>query len=86
MFDQSNKNLGVLQARKAAYNAALAKAEQLAKLSNRRISKVKRIESVDGNSYVPFSTNAFAGANIKILVPNRNVVVSEQLTITFDLA
>ena len=42
-FDQSDKTLGVKQARREAYNSALKKAEQLARLSNREVSRVKRI-------------------------------------------
>ena len=42
-FDQSDRTLGVKQARKAAFEAAKAKAEQLAKLSGVRLRKVIRL-------------------------------------------
>ncbi len=42
-FDQSDRTLGIKQARKAAFQTAKAKAEQLAKLAGVRLRKVIRL-------------------------------------------
>ena len=85
-FDQSDRTLGVRQARKAAYDAAKAKADQYAQLSGLRVRRVNRIEALDGGSCIPFyaSGAAFAG-DFKTLVPVRDVTVSASVDVWFSL-
>lgn len=75
-FDQSDRTLGVKDARKAAFEAARKKAQQYAKLSGLRLARVLRIESTDPGRFIPFRVNAnsFAG-DFKTLVPVRDVIV-----------
>lgn len=84
-FDQENKKIGVKDARKAAFESAKTKAAEFAELSGKTLGRVKRIESVDGNSYVPFFSVAASAANLKLLVPVRDVTISEQVKVIFSM-
>lgn len=85
-FDQSDRKLGVRQARKAAYDAAKKKADEYAALSGLRLRRVIRIESLNQGYVTPFysSAGSFAG-DFKTLVPVRDVTVSESVNIWFSL-
>lgn len=76
-FDQSDRTLGVTQARKAAFEAAKKKANEYAALSELRVRRVVRIESLNQDRIIPFpiSARAFSG-DFKTLVPVRDVTVS----------
>ncbi len=85
-FDQSDRTLGLKQARKAAYDAAKKKADEYAALSGLRIRKAIRIEALGGGNIIPFyaSGASFAG-DFKTLVPVRDVSVSENVNVWFSL-
>lgn len=85
-FDQSDRTLGLKQARKAAFEAAKKKADEYAALSGLRIRKVIRIEALGGGNIIPFfaSGASFAG-DFKTLVPTRDVSVSENVNVWFSL-
>lgn len=85
-FDQSDRTLGVRQARKAAYEAAKAKADQYAQLSGLRVRRVNRIEALEGGSFIPFyATGAAFAGDFKTLVPVRDVTVSASVDVWFSL-
>jgi len=85
-FDQSDRTLGVRQARKAAYDAAKAKADQYAALTGQRIRRVKRIESLNAGGYIPFYISGAAfTSDFKTLVPVRDVTVSANVDVWFSL-
>lgn len=85
-FDQSDRTLGVKQARKAAYEAARKKALEYAALSGLRLRKVARIEALNQGNVRPFFTSgaSFAG-DFNTLVPTKDVIVSESVNIWFSL-
>lgn len=85
-FDQSDRTLGLKQARKAAYDAAKKKADEYAALSGLRIRKAIRIEALGGGNVIPFYASgvSFAG-DFKTLVPVRDVSVSENVNVWFSL-
>lgn len=85
-FDQSDRTLGVRQARKAAFDAAKAKADQYAQLSGLRVRRVSRIEALDGGNVIPFFAAAAAfSADAKTLVPVRDVTISASVDVWFSL-
>lgn len=85
-FDKSDPNVGVKQARKAAYDAAKKKAEEYAALTGMRLRKPTRIEAIDGGSIVPFYTVAasFKG-DFKTLVPVKDVTITADVEVSFSL-
>ena len=85
-FDQSDRTLGVKQARKAAFEAAKAKAEQLARLGDIRLRRVSRIEALGQSNVIPFFSraDAFAGGSFKTLVPVRDVTISESVNVWYE--
>ena len=84
-FDQSDRTLGVRQARKAAFDAARKKAEEYAALSGMRLRRVTKIDAVGQRDIRPFFTNAaaFAG-DFKTQVPVRDVTISESVSVWFE--
>lgn len=86
-FDQSDRKLGVKQARKAAFEAAKKKADQYAALSGLRAYRVLRMSSLDGGDIIPYFANAaaFSGGNSKTLVPVRDVLVRANVDVWFSL-
>lgn len=84
-FDQSNRTLGVKQARKAAFEDAKKKAQEYANLSGMRLRKVTKIDALSSGNVRPFSTisDAFAG-DFKTQVPVRDVTISESVTVWFE--
>lgn len=85
-FDQSDRTLGVKQARKAAYDAAKKKADEYSELTGQRSRRAVRIEAVSGGNVIPFYVRAAAfGGDFKTLVPVRDVTISESVTVWFSL-
>lgn len=87
-FDQSDKTLGLKQARKAAYDAAQAKAQEYAKLSGLKLRGVVKIEALNGNNVTPYFTDAQAfrtSPAATTLVPVRDVIVSASVNLLFSL-
>ena len=85
-FDQSDRTLGVKDARKAAFAAAKKKADEYAALSGLRIFRAVKISSLDGGNVVPYFTNAAAfRGDFKTLVPVRDVTVSASVDVWFSL-
>lgn len=76
-FDQTDRKLGVRNARKKAFESAQKKAEEYAALSGLRLRRVNRIEAVSGGFFRPFfaSRDAFI-AETSLLVPVRDVTIS----------
>lgn len=83
-FDQSDRTLGVKQARKAAFEAAKKKADEYAALSGLRVRRVLRIEALNQGNIIPFfASGASFSGDFKTLVPTRDVTVSESVNIWF---
>ena len=85
-FDQSDRTLGVRDARKAAFAAAKKKADEYAALSDLRIFRAVKISSLDGGNVIPYFANAAAfQGDFKTLVPVRDVTVSASVDVWFSL-
>lgn len=76
-FDQSDRTLGVKQARKAAFDAAKKKADEYASLTGQRIRQVTRIEALGGGNVIPYFANGavFKGGAAETLIPVRDVTI-----------
>lgn len=88
-FDQSDRTLGVKQARKAAFDAAKKKADEYADLTGQRARRAVRIEAIDGGSIIPYYVRAavFQGGSdvAKTLVPVRDVTISQRVKVWWAL-
>ena len=70
--------MGLKQARKAAYDAAEAKAQEYARLSGLRLRGVLKIEALNINNVIPYFTDAQAfrtSPAATTLVPVRDIIV-----------
>lgn len=84
-FDQSDRTLGVKQARKAAFDAAKKKADEYASLTGLRVRSAIRIEALNGGNVIPFyASGASFYGDFKTLVPVRDVIVSENVNVWFS--
>ena len=86
-FEQSDRRLGVKEARTAAYNSAKAKADEYQKLTGQALRRVLRIQDIGSGSYVPFFADAGGfSARINTVVPVREVTVGASVNVVFSLA